>query len=91
MQKFEKYNYQLLKIKNFSSCWAFGAIGALESFNARKSDTSVTQLSEQQLVDCDTSWNAGCDGGDHLAGICMIMIISYIRFSFHETILFIIA
>lgn len=48
------------------SCWAFSAIGAVESVIAIKNGTSgnVTQFSEQDLVDCSTSYgNEGCDGG----------------------------
>lgn len=45
------------------SCWAFSAVGALESAYALKGNT-LTTFSEQQLVDC--SWgfgNEGCNGG----------------------------
>ncbi|CAH0726215.1 unnamed protein product, partial [Brenthis ino] len=45
------------------SCWAFSAIGNLESVNAIKTG-SIQELSEQQLVDCDTgSDDFGCMGG----------------------------
>lgn len=43
------------------SCWAFGIIGSLESHWALKTG-SLLQMSEQQLVDCDTS-DLGCGGG----------------------------
>lgn len=47
------------------SCWAFSAIGAIESRSAIKTGTLVS-LSEQQLVDCAGGeyGNMGCDGGD---------------------------
>nr|XP_043637817.1 vignain-like [Erigeron canadensis] len=43
------------------SCWAFSAVSAVESINAIKTGQLI-ELSEQQLVDCDSA-SAGCDGG----------------------------
>ncbi len=43
------------------SCWAFATIAALES-NLLIKDTLSTDLSEQQLVSCNTQ-NWGCNGG----------------------------
>ena len=56
------------KVKNqgqCGSCWAFSAIGALESAIAMKSQTNeIPNLSEQELVDCSKSYgNMGCNGG----------------------------
>ena len=47
------------------SCWAFSAIGALESRQAISTGT-LLKLSEQQLVDCagGSYGNLGCNGGD---------------------------
>lgn len=45
------------------SCWAFSAIGALESSYAIYKDLNI-ELSEQELVDCSSSYgNNGCNGG----------------------------
>jgi len=43
------------------SCWAFSAVGALESAYAKKYGTLV-EFSEQELVSCDDN-DYGCQGG----------------------------
>ncbi|KAG4933030.1 hypothetical protein JHK87_047032 [Glycine soja] len=44
------------------SCWAFSTIVAVEGINQIKTQKLVP-LSEQELVDCDTTQNQGCNGG----------------------------
>jgi len=47
-------------------CWAFATAATMEGAYFQGAG-DLLSLSEQELIDCDTSWNQGCNGGlpDH--------------------------
>lgn len=58
------------------SCWAFALTGMLEGqqqvrLNRTSGSANVTDLSPQNLVDCDV-WNLGCRGGDPLRALSFV-------------------
>lgn len=44
------------------SCWAFSAVGTIEGA-WKVAGNALTSFSEQQIVDCDSPPNQGCQGG----------------------------
>ncbi|GLU00089.1 hypothetical protein SLE2022_174830 [Rubroshorea leprosula] len=44
------------------SCWAFSTVVAVDGINQIVTG-NLTELSEQELIDCDTTYNNGCNGG----------------------------
>ncbi len=56
------------------SCWAFTAVASLEGQIYRRKNKTVI-LSEQQLIDCSSSYgNLGCNGGWYDNGMDLILI-----------------
>ncbi|GJR18898.1 cysteine protease XCP1-like protein [Tanacetum coccineum] len=52
-------------VKNQGSCgsyWALSTVAAVEGINQIVTG-NLTELSEQELIDCDTSFSNGCNGG----------------------------
>ncbi|KAG6585827.1 hypothetical protein SDJN03_18560, partial [Cucurbita argyrosperma subsp. sororia] len=44
------------------ACWSFSATGAIEGIT-RLEQGLLSVFSEQELIDCDRSYNSGCGGG----------------------------
>jgi len=60
------YTDKLPPVKNqgsCGSCWAFGAMAALEYQVNRKAGSCKKSLSEQQFLDCTYTTRDGCNGG----------------------------
>ncbi|XP_059638892.1 vignain-like [Cornus florida] len=55
-------NILIVVILDTGSCWAFSTVVGVEGINQIKTKKLVS-LSEQELVDCDTKENQGCNGG----------------------------
>ncbi|GKV33385.1 hypothetical protein SLEP1_g41902 [Rubroshorea leprosula] len=67
---------RLTRVKNqgsCGSCWAFETVTAMEGINHIVTE-NLTEPSKQVLIDCDTTYNNGCNGG--LMGCAFPFIVS---------------
>jgi len=65
----QKYYGAVRDQGNCSDCWAFAATAIVEGCFAMKEGKPYQYLSAQQLLDCDTSGQYGCDGGDTISAL----------------------
>jgi len=68
----QKYYGTVRDQGNCSDCWAFAATAIVEGCFAMKQGKPYQYLSAQQVLDCDTSGQYGCDGGDTIAALAYI-------------------
>jgi len=68
----QKYYGAVRDQGNCSDCWAFAATAIVEGCLAMKQGKPYQLLSPQQVLDCDTSGQYGCDGGDTIAALSYI-------------------
>lgn len=54
--------------RDCGACWSFTTVQTIESAAAVMGG-ALAPLSAQQLLDCDTSWNQGCVGGNVAAAV----------------------
>jgi C1A family cysteine protease len=55
-----------------ASCWTFAATGIVEGCLAKKQGSPFQYTSTQQMIDCNTSGQSGCNGGDTISALVYI-------------------
>lgn len=64
-------SFHLIHSFKLGSCWAFSTVGVLEYWASNKT-TAKTILSDQNLLDCETRANDGCNGGNPGAALLYV-------------------
>ncbi|CAG7826251.1 unnamed protein product [Allacma fusca] len=69
------------------ACWAFSTVETVESMHALQKGVTPKILSVQQVIDCATNGNMGCNGGDTCAALAWMKNIKLVTEAEYPTTL----